>query len=645
MELPHRRSAKNDGTHRFCIDFRKLNAVSRKDAYPLPHIAATLDKLRGARYLSTLDLRNGYWQVSLAPESRAATAFTVPGKGLMQFKTMPFGLHSAPATFQRLLDSVLGPELKPNVLVYLDDIVVASRTFDEHLEHLAEVFRRLRSAKLRVNTDKCHFCLDSLKYLGHIVDRQGIRTDPSKMSAITNWPTPTSLKQVRQFLDVASWYRRFIADFSTIAAPLTRLTCKNARWVWTEAADTAFCRLKKALTSAPVLACPDFNRPFILQTDASAHGLGAVLTQQLDEGKRVIAYASRILNPAERNYSATELECLAVVWGICRMRDYCGVTGLPWSPITSLLQAGSAGGSTRCNRTISRLNYQLRNGHLHRHILHELNFREIPTDDQWKRCIPTPQRQTLLERLHDDPAAGHLGIAKTMVRIAQLYYWPGMFRDIARYVRACTAYMAHKASQQRPAGNLQATPVTAPWQQVSIDLVGPLPRSNRGHNWLLTLQDRFTKWIEVAPLRKATAENVTRALTDRLVYWHGCPQWLISDNGTQLKSMQLENLLTCFGIRHRVTPPYTPQCNPVERERHYNLRRRNWRPQIGEWVWKKNRALSDKAKAFNAKLAPQFVGPLEVRKIISPVIVDLRDAQGRWNRHIHLQELKSHTGA
>lgn len=148
---------KKDGGHRFCIDFRRLNAVTEKDAYPLPHIAATLDKLRGAKYLSTLDLKNGYWQVPLAPDSRPATAFTVPGKELMQFRTMPFGLHSAPATFQRLLDSVLGP------WVYLDDIIVASQTFDEHLKHLAEVFQRLRNAKLRLNAEKCHFCRDDLR--------------------------------------------------------------------------------------------------------------------------------------------------------------------------------------------------------------------------------------------------------------------------------------------------------------------------------------------------------------------------------------------------------------------------------------------------------------------------------------------------
>jgi len=179
--------------------------VTEKDAYPLPQVTATLDKLRGARYLSTLDLKNGYWQVPLAPESRPITAFTVPGKGLMQFRVMPFGLHSAPATFQRLLDGILGPELDPHVLVYLDDIIVTSQTFDEHLCHLAEVFRRLREARLRVNPEKCHFCRTQLHYLGHVVDRQGIRTDPSKVSAVAGWPAPTTIRKVRQFLGMASW--------------------------------------------------------------------------------------------------------------------------------------------------------------------------------------------------------------------------------------------------------------------------------------------------------------------------------------------------------------------------------------------------------------------------------------------------------
>src|SRR5580765_6680025 len=260
---------KKDGKYRFCIDFRKVSEVTEKDAYPLPQVTATLDKLRGARYLTTLDLKNGYWQVPLTPDSRPITAFTIPGRGLFQFRVMPFGLHSAPATFQRLLDTVIGPTLEPHVFVYLDDIIVISKTFDEHLRLLTEVFRRLRDARLRLNPAKCRFCVDQLKYLGHVVDRHGIRTDPEKVSAVVDWPAPSSVKQIRQFLGMASWYRRFIENFSTLAAPLTRLTRKNARWAWGPEEDTAFRALKKTLTSAPVLACPDFSRRFILQTDAS----------------------------------------------------------------------------------------------------------------------------------------------------------------------------------------------------------------------------------------------------------------------------------------------------------------------------------------------------------------------------------------
>jgi len=247
---------KKDGRPRFCIDFRKMNEVTEPDAYPLPQIHATLDKLRGAKYLTTLDLQQGYWQVPLSPKSRAVTAFTVPGRGLMQFRVMPFGLHSAPATFQRLLDSILGPELEPHVFIYLDDIIIVSAT------NTLPRFCRLRDARLRFNPDKCHFCRPELKYLGHIVDRWGIRTDLEKVKAMTQRPRPSNVRQIRQFVGLASWYRRFIPDFSATVAPLTKLTRKNARWQWGDEEERAFCSLKKSLVSSPILACPDFGRRF-----------------------------------------------------------------------------------------------------------------------------------------------------------------------------------------------------------------------------------------------------------------------------------------------------------------------------------------------------------------------------------------------
>ena len=306
---------KKNGKRRFCIDFRRVNEVTEKDAYPLPQVQATLEKLRGARYISTIDLANGYWQVPLDPKSRPITAFTVPGRGLYQFRVMPFGLHSAPATFQRLLDQIIGPRLEPRAFAYLDDIIVLGSTFEEHLDNLREVLQRLRAAGLRLNKEKCQFGRTELQYLGHTVTEQGVATDPEKVQAIARIPAPTNLRELRRFLGMVSWYRRFIPRFTDIAAPLNRLLQKKVRWTWGEEEETAFETLRQQLATAPVLACPDFTQPFTLQTDASNEGLGAVQTQDVNSEERVIAYASRTLNAAERNYSVTEKECLAVVWG------------------------------------------------------------------------------------------------------------------------------------------------------------------------------------------------------------------------------------------------------------------------------------------------------------------------------------------
>lgn len=200
-----------------------------------------------------------------------------------------------------------------------------------------------------------------------------------------------------------------------------------------------------------------------------------------------------------------------------------------------------------------------------RHLLHDSNFSETPAEEQWKVCVPRERRPDIMQQHHDEPTAGHLGIAKTIARIARLYYWPGMFRDITRYVRNCTNCQTHKVDQRKPAGLMHANPVQRPWEQVTVDLIGPLPRSRQGHIWLLTMQDRYTKWLETRPLRQATAAKVTRGIAECIIYRHGCPDTLISDNGTQLKSAQLAKLLESFQIQHRTAPVQAPHCNPVER--------------------------------------------------------------------------------
>ena len=290
---------KQDGSQRFCVDYRKLNSITKKDAYPIPRIDDTLDTLAGSCWFSTLDLVSGYWQVELAQQDREKTAFCVP-QGLFEFKVLPFGLNNAPATFQRLMDLLLSGLKWNSCLVYLDDVIIFVRTFEEHLFRLKEVFRRFREAGLKLKPSKCSFCRSQVYFLGHVVSSTGISTDPSKTDLVANWPTPTSCKDVQKFLGLANYYRRFVSGFASIAKPLHRLTEKTAKFKWSLQCEQAFDDLKQRLTSAPILALPDFSNQFVLDTDASDVGIGAVLSQkQTDGSERVIGYASRVLSKPE----------------------------------------------------------------------------------------------------------------------------------------------------------------------------------------------------------------------------------------------------------------------------------------------------------------------------------------------------------
>jgi len=281
---------KKDGSWRFCVDFRKVNAVTHKDAYPLPRIDATLESLSGCQYFTTLDLASGYWQVELEEGDKEKTAFSTPD-GHFEFNVMPFGLTNAPATFQRLMQCVLAGMTMEQCLVYLDDIIVFAPTFHEHLRRLREVLQRLSNAGLKVKVSKCQFAQREVRYLGHIVSAEGIRPDPAKLDAVVTYPVPKDVGELRRFLGLANYYRRYVKDYSQTAEPLHKLTRKTASgFQWNEICQQAFELLKEHLVSPPILAYPQFDRPFILYTDASEGAIGAVLSQMEDGRERVIAY-------------------------------------------------------------------------------------------------------------------------------------------------------------------------------------------------------------------------------------------------------------------------------------------------------------------------------------------------------------------
>jgi transposase InsO family protein len=308
---------KKDGKIRFCIDYRELNKVTVRDAYPLPNITDCFDNLEGAKFFCTMDLQSGYWQLDVHPDDKEKTAFATR-TGLYEFNVLPFGLTNAPATFERVMETVLRGLHWTECLVYLDDIIVFGRTFDETMGRLTHVLERLTSAGLKLKPSKCDFFQEEVKFLGHVVTAEGIKTQPEKVEAIASWPTPKSEKEVKSFLGLAGYYRRFIKDFAKIARPMTALTSSQVPFVWTQETDKAFCTLKQALASPPVLGYPKESGQMIIDTDASGEAMGAVISQIQDDQEVVLAYMSKCFTPAERNYCVTRKELFAVVTA-CRM--------------------------------------------------------------------------------------------------------------------------------------------------------------------------------------------------------------------------------------------------------------------------------------------------------------------------------------
>ena len=646
---------KKDGSWRLCVDYRKMNSLTKKDAYPIPRIDDTLDALSGARWFSTIDLAIGYWQVEVEQTDREKTAFSTPF-GLYQFKVMPFGLSNAPSTFQRLMEMVLAGLHWSTCLVYIDDIIVYSGSFEQHLERLEEVLRRLQRAGLKVKQSKCHLLQKRVCYLGHVLSEDGVETDPDKISCVLTWPVPVNIAQLRQFLGLASYYRRFVPKFAHIAAPLHRLTTKGNAWTWTPECDIAFQTLKQNLTHAPVLPFPQFDQPFIVDADASGEGLGAVLSQVIDDEEKVVAYASRALTKAERQYAATRREMLALVWSLKHFRPY--LYGKPFRARTdhkSLQWLQSfrhpEGQVARWLQTLAEYQFTVEhrqgaehsnadalsrrpNSHSHERVLAAASFTVNPSSSwvphwtldevrqaqecdpnlgtlcQWMKSgtIPTTfprhvsrtlqtlwtQRQDImledgvlhrqwkdvpgkgshrhlqlllpnqwipevLTALHDSPGAGHLGVAKTLARAQSRFYWPGQRRDVEDWCRSCTKCASRKSPTHPNHALLQTELTGTPLQRVAMDILGPLPETERHNKYILVISDYFTKWAEALPIPNMYAETVAREFVHHFVCQFGVPEHLHTDQGKNFDSTLVKEVCRLLGIDKTRTTAYHPQ--------------------------------------------------------------------------------------
>lgn len=613
---------KKDNSMRLCLDARRLNTIIVQEAYPIPQIASIMSNLSGSRFLSSIDLESAFWQIPLEESSRQKTAFTIPQRGHYQFRVVPFGLSTASQALSRVMNHIF-IDMEPQVFVYLDDLIIATRTFEEHLAVLKEVARRLSVAGLTINAAKSTFCRRSIKYLGYVLDENGWNTDKEKTSAISNFPTPTSKKSLQRFLGMCGWYRRFIKDFSRTAAPLTELTRAKVKFVWTEACEVAFNTLKQHLCSAPVLCTPDYTKRFAIACDASDVAVGAVLTQEADGQEKVICYMSQKLSPSERKYSVTERECLAVIKAIEKFRGYvenshftvyCDHSSLTYLKTmknpTPLMcrwilrlnaftfdikyRKGSVnvvpdclsrigeistiteGTATTADKWYTNLlkkveedgdsypNFRILGGVLYKNCMatDETGIRT----PRWKRVVPDSQRLDLLRRFHDLPTAAHLGYDRTLNKIQQDHYWPNMAMEAKRYVQRCTICKASKAPNSVLTPPMGASkPAKQPWELISIDWVGPMTRSRRGNTVLLVIVDWITKFVVVEPFRSANAQQMVTYLENYVFLRFSTPRVITTDSGSQFTSHAFRSLLLRYNITHMRTAYYTPMCNAAER--------------------------------------------------------------------------------
>uniref|UniRef100_A0A3P9HSL7 Gypsy retrotransposon integrase-like protein 1 n=1 Tax=Oryzias latipes TaxID=8090 RepID=A0A3P9HSL7_ORYLA len=600
---------KKDKTLRPCIDFRELNQITVKNKYPLPLIDTALDSVQEARVFSKLDLRNAYHLVRMREGDEWKTAFNTP-LGHFEYLVMPFGLTNAPAIFQNLVNDVLRDFLNRFVFVYLDDILIYSRNQEQHTHHVRQVLSRLLENQLYVKAEKCEFHVPTISFLGFIIDSGNIRPDPAKITAVTSWEPPKSRKQLQRFLGFANFYRRFIRNYSSIAAPLTQLTSINTPFIWTSEAQSAFDKLKNLFTTAPILIQPDPRRQFIVEVDASDSGVGAVLSQrEINTGKlKPCAFFSRKLSAAERNYDVGNRELLAIKLALEEWRHWLEGAEHPfivWTDHKNLAYLRSAkrlnSRQARWCLFFDRFNFSITYRPGSRNVKPDALSRLYSTgDDQdsfpiisptcivgnltWDiesrviqaqgeepdhppappntLYVPSSLRSDVLVWGHTSRIACHGGTHRTLKLLQRRFFWPSMEQDVREFIAACTVCARSKSSNSPPAGLLHPLPIPQrPWSHLAMDFITGLPPS-LGHTVILTVIDRFSKSAHFIPLSKLpTATEMADILVQNVFRHHGIPSDIVSDRGPQFVSQVWRAFCSALGATVSLSSGHHPQSN------------------------------------------------------------------------------------
>ncbi|GBG76423.1 hypothetical protein CBR_g22171 [Chara braunii] len=615
---------KKEDTLRMCIDYRGLNAITVKNREPLPCIDDLLDRVQGCRYFSKIDMKSRYHQIAIRPEDQHKTAFQT-GYSRYEFVVMPSGLCNAPGTFQHTMNRIFHDYLDKFVIVYLDDILIFSKTVEEHVAHLDKVLSLLRQHKFKINGEKCEFDRTPVLYLGHEISAEGLKPDDAKVASIRDWPRPQSVTEMRSFLGMTGYYKTFVKNYSIVVAPLTDMTRLDTPWEWTDECEAAFRHLKHVLTHYEVLKLPDPHKPFIVTTDASQYGIGAVLAQQEGPKLRPVEYMSKKMSSQKLAKSTYEKELYAVYKALTHWRHY--LLGrffifrtdhqtLRWmrtQPVLSdalkrwievieqydfdpqylkgeynkvadslsrrpdfsgalITEFDLTDNVTRSlvdayredqfmSEIIGRLQAKDKKTSAEFELVNGLLFLE--KDGNKRLCVPSSESlcTLFLGECHD--ATGHFGYKKTAANLLQRFWWPTMMRDAQLYVETCQVCQRDKPRTQAPLGLQKPLPIPEwPGESLSMDFMDTLITSKSGMRHIFVIVDRFSKYARlIAMPETAKTEYVIRMFKENWVRDFGLPKSIISDRDVQFTSELWKAAAAEQGTQLQMTSGNHPEAN------------------------------------------------------------------------------------